>query len=211
MRTLNLIRRLVKGTALTAEDHDQNLTLIESDLVDTLYADMLAPIQNAGVPNNSASTLQPFGPASSPQRVERAFGIGDYVFMQPFHVNHDVKPNGKAYVHIHWSTNGTNPGPVAWQITLSRALGHNQANFSVPIQFTLEQNAAGSAWRHMIVEATENQMFTLAEPDELIQLTLQRVAPSAGSNSDTVFALMVDLHYEMDRRGTPSKSPDFYT
>ena len=209
-RTIALTRRLVKGSSLTAAEHDDNLDKIESDVGSTLFADMLAPVGSASVPPSGAPAAANFGPAHTPQRREWSFDVGEYVFIQPFHVNHDIKPGGRAYLHVHWSTNGTNTGLVAWELTFMRALGHNQANFIAPVVVTLEQAAAGTAWRHMIVEATELDVLTLAEPDELISVTLRRVAPSAGSNADTVFGLMVDLHYEIDRRGTPNKSPDFY-
>jgi hypothetical protein len=210
MRTIGLTRRSVKGSPLTATEHDANLDAIEADAGDTLFADMLAPVGGASVPPSSAPKAENFGPAHTPRRREFAFAVGDYVFIQPFHVNHDIKPGGRAYLHVHWSTNGTNTGLVAWELTFLRALGHDQANFVAPVVVTLEQSAAGTAWRHMIVEATEADVITMFEPDELFIVTLRRAAPSSGSNSDTVFGLMVDLHYEMDRRGTPNKSPDFY-
>ena len=210
MRQIGLVRRAAKGAALTSEDHDGNLDAIEGDVGGVLFADMLAPVGGASVPNQNAPFNADFGPAHAPQRRERAFDIGDYVFIQPFHVNHDIKPGGKAYLHVHWSTNGSNTGPVAWELTFMRALGHDQDNFTAPQVVVLEQAASGTPWRHMIVEAGESDVITMTEPDELIMVTLRRIAPSAGSNADTVFGLMVDLHYEMDRRGTPGKSPDFY-
>lgn len=210
MRTIGLTRRAEKGVPLSATDHDTNLDKVEGDIGGTLFADMLAPVGAARVPNQNAPADADFGPTHTPQRRERAFGIGDYVFIQPFHVNHDIVPGGKAYIHVHWSTNGTDTGPVAWEVTFMRAQGHNQANFAAPVVVTLEEPAAGTAWRHMVTEATEVDVITMTEPDELIIATLRRVAPSAGANADTVFGLMVDLHYEIDRRGTPNKSPDFY-
>ena len=210
MRTIGLTRRSVKGTALTAAEHDANLDAIEGDVGDTLFADMLAPVGGATVPPSLAPAPANFGPAHTPQRREYRFDVGDYVFIQPFHINHDIKPGGKAYIHVHWSSDGTNTGLVAWELTIMRALGHDQANFGTPFVITLEQAAVGTAWRHMIVEAAEIDVITMSEPDELISVTLRRVAPSTGSNADEIFGLMVDLHYELDRRGTPNKAPNFY-
>ena len=200
-------------TLYTKESGDGTNTgwIANPDPGEVLFADMLAPVGSASVPPSSAPTTANFGPAHTPQRREWSFAVNEYVFIQPFHVNHDIKPNGRAYLHVHWSTNGTNTGLVAWQLTFMRALGHNQANFVAPAVVTLEQAGAGTAWRHMIVEAAEVDVLTLSEPDELIIVTLRRVAPSVGSNTDTVFGLMVDLHYELDRRGTPNKAPNFYT
>lgn len=209
-RTIGLTRRLVKGSPLTATDHDANLDSIEADLGDDLIFDMLASVASAPVPNQNAPTIANFGPTHTPQRRERRFDVGDYVFIDPFHVNHDIKPGGRAWAHVHWSSNGVDTGLVAWELTIMRALGHNQANFEAPSVVTIEQAGAGSAWRHMIVEATDLQALALSEPDELIMVTLRRVAPSAGSNADQIFAIQVDFHYELDRRGTPNKAPNFY-
>ena len=210
-RTITLTRRLVKGSALTAIEHDANLDSIETDLGDDLIFDLLASVAGAPVPPANAPTFEDFGPAHTPQRLERAFAVGDYVFIEPFHVNHDIKPGGRAWAHVHWSSNGVNTGLVRWELTIMRALGHNQANFVAPSVVLLEQAAAGTAWRHMIVEAPDLDPLIFSEPDELLLITLRRVAPSAGSNADNIFAVQVDFHYEMDRRGTPGKAPDFYT
>lgn len=179
-----------------------------ASLGSVIWKDMLAPVGGASVPNVNAPAAADFGPAHTPQRREFAFDVGDYVFIQPFHVNHDIVPNGEAYFHVHWATNGTNTGLVRWEITFMRALGHDQGNFGAPEVILVEQAAAGTAWRHMVSETLTP--ITLIEPDELIVATLRRVAPSAGSNTDTVFGLMVDLHYQADRDGTPFRAPNFY-
>lgn len=173
-----------------------------------IWKDMLATVGGAAVPNNNAPLVGNFGPTHTPQRREYAFLLNDYVFIQPFHTNHDIVPNGEAYLHVHWSTNGTSTGRVRWEITTLRAKGHNQQNFGTPIVTLIEESAHGTAWRHMISETTTPLIMT--EPDELISVTLRRVAPTVGSNTDSVFALMVDLHYQADRTGTPFRSPNFY-
>lgn len=173
-----------------------------------IWKDMLAPVGGATVPNLNAPDVSDFGPAHTPQRKEYSFVVDDYVFIQPFHVNHDIVPDGEAYLHVHWSTNGTNTGLVQWELTTMRAKGHNQANFGTPTVTLIEQAAQGTAWRHMVSEAATPIIMT--EPDELFIVTLRRVAPSTGSNTDLIFGLMVDLHYQADRHGTPFRSPDFY-
>lgn len=175
---------------------------------DPVWKDMLAPVGGAGVPNSSAPVAGDFGPAHVPQRREYSFAVGDYVFIQPFHTNHDIVPGGEAYLHVHWSTNGVSTGLVRWELTVMRAKGHDQANFGAPTVTLIEQAASGTAWRHMVSETDTPLIMT--EPDELIIVTLRRVAPSAGSNADAVFGLQVDLHYQADRNGTPQKAPDFY-
>lgn len=172
------------------------------------WKDMLAPVGGATVPPSNAPAANNFGPAHTPQRRESSFGVGDYVFIQPFHVNHDIFPGAEAYLHVHWATNGVSTGLVRWEMTVMRALGHNQANFGAPTVTFIEEAAAGTAWRHMVTE-TDTPMI-LVEPDELIVVTLRRVAPTTGSNADLVFGLQVDLHYQADRNATPQKAPNFF-
>jgi hypothetical protein len=174
------------------------------------WFDLLAPISASGVPSSNAPTWQSFGPAAPRQRRELAFNIGDYVFVQAFHTNHDMKPNSKAYFHVHWATNGTSTLPVRWELGIQRALGHNQANFGAPTIYTIEQAAHGTAWRHMVTEMSDAQAITITEPDELILVTLCRVSNGGTDNPDRVFALNGDFHYERDRDATPRKAPNFY-
>lgn len=173
-----------------------------------VWKDLLAPVGGATIPPSSAPSAANFGVVHTPQRREFSFGVGDYVFMQPFHINHDIVPNSEAFLHVHWSTAATSTGLVRWELTTMRAKGHNQANFATPTVFFVEEAAAGTPRRHMISESVIP--ITLTEPDELISTTLRRVAPTSGSNPDAVFGLMVDIHYQSDRDGTPYKAPNFY-
>ena len=176
----------------------------------TGWRDMLAPLIAAGIPVTNAPSSVDFGPEHTPQREALSFAVGDYCFVQGFHVNHDMKPGGAAYIHVHWSTDGTDTNTVKWEFTVMRALGHNQENFGVPTAITVEQAAAGTAWRHMVAEVDAADALTLIEPDELILVTLRRVTNGATDNGDTVFGLFCDLHYETDREATINKAPDFY-
>lgn len=172
------------------------------------WKDLVAPLTSAGVPTASAPVLTAFGPSGL--REEMAFDVGDYVFCQPFHVNHDVKPGGKGYLHIHWSTNGTNVQPVKWEFQVSRALGHQQAAFGAPVSIYVTQTPTGTAWTHMVAEVSDADALTLVEPDELILVTARRVTNGGTNNTDTVYGMTVDFHYQADRSVTPNKAPNFY-
>jgi hypothetical protein len=74
----------------------------------------------------------------------------------------------------------------------------------------VEQAAVGTAWEHMIAEVGEDQVLYFTEPDELLMVTLRRVAATTDENTDTVFGLQVDFHYEAEFYGTPQKAPNFY-
>jgi hypothetical protein len=173
------------------------------------WKDLISPVAGGGL-GGAAPTIANFGTATTGE-IYRAysFGIGDYVYMQPFHINHDILPGAEAYLHVHWSTNGTDTGLVRWELTVRRALGHNQGSFDTTEQVIyVEQAANATAWQHMVTE-TDTPLI-LVEPDELILVTLKRVAPTSGSNAATVFGLQVDLHYQSEIEVTPRKAPNFY-
>lgn len=197
-----------KGSTLLPSEADNNVAELDARTAEG-WADLVSTLSPIGVPELNTPQFQPFGPSGL--RQEMAFNVGDYAFSNPFHVNHDVKPGGKAYMHVHWSTNGTSTLPVRWEFQISRALGHNQAYFSAETSIFVEQSSNGGAWRHMIAEVSDLDALTLTEPDEIILVTLRRVSNGEVDNPDSVFGLLVDFHYESDRRTTPHKSPGFYS
>ncbi len=206
---MTITLRDTKGSELTHAELDGNFE--DLDLrTGAGWSDMVASILASGVPTQNAPTLSVFGPSPSVYRAY-SFDVNDYVFIQPFHVNHDIKPNGQAYIHVHWSTNGTSVAPVRWEFHIMRALGHNQANFGAATTLTVTQTPQGTAWRHMVAEVDVAQTLTLTEPDELILVVLKRITNGATDNTNAVFGLTVDLHYESDRASTPNKSPNFYS
>ena len=162
--------------------------------------------------SDSQPVLAPFGPSGL--RKEQRFNVGDYAFVFPFHVNHDIKIGGKAYCHVHWSTDGIDTNSVKWEFQISRALGHDQAYFGGEVSYYIEQSpnvAASGAWRHYVAEVSDEDALILTEPDEVILVTIRRVSNDAVENTDGVFGLVVDFHYEADRDSTPGKAPEFYT
>lgn len=198
-----------KGSELTHEELDGNFA--ELDLrTGPGWRDLVSPIGTAGVPNVNAPNKVAFGPNHTPQREEFAFDLNDYCFCEPFHVNHDVKPGGDAYLHVHWSTQGVQTFNVVWELSFLRALGHSQGAFDVVAVKTLTQAAHPTPWQHQIIEVGAGDLITLFEPDELILVTLRRLTNGGTNVTDNVFGLMVDLHYESDRNATPNKVPDFY-
>ena len=172
------------------------------------WKDNVMPLSAAGVPLANAPTMTAFGVLGI--REELAFAVNDYAFVSAIHINHDIKIGGAAYIHVHWSTDGADANPVKWQFDVMRALGHQQAAFSAPASITIQQNPQGVAWYHMIAEIDIADVLTLTEPDELLLITLKRITNGATENTDAVYGLTVDVHYESDRDSTLNKSPDFY-
>lgn len=134
------------------------------------------------------------------------------LWLSPIHLDHTVRPNSPLYIHIHWSTAGTNTGVVRWGVEYTIAKGHNQEAFPATSTIYLEQAASGTAYQHMIVEMTENQAIsTSVEPDSLL---LMRVFRDGGHANDTctdpAFGLMADVHYLKSHWATKNKAPNFY-
>ena len=196
-----------KGESLSPADADGNIAELDARTA-ACWSDLISPLSPIGVPTEFAPTYQPFGPSGL--RRELAFEVGDYAFSSAMHVNHDVKPGGRAVCHVHWSTNGTSLEPVRWEFQISRAKGHNQEYFSAETSYFVEQSSNGGAWRHLVTEMPLVDALILTEPDELILVTVRRVANGGTENTDTVFGLLVDFHYETDRHTTPNRAPNFY-
>jgi len=173
----------------------------------TGWTDYLTSISTGRVPPASAPSWTSFGPSGNLNAY--AFAVNDYIALSGFHINHDIKQGSKIYPHVHWSTDGTDTGLVEWELEFTYCSGHDQANFPAPTVIQVGEAAAGTAWRHMISEASVGDAFTAPEVDSIILMRVKRNSTSP-TCSDTVFGLFVDLHVEIERAGTLNKSPNFY-
>ena len=194
------------GRMLSPAEQDLNIKELD-ERTNEGWKDLVSALYPIGVPEEFAPEVAPFG--TSGLRRELAFNVDDYAFCQAFHINHDVKVGGLCYPHIHWTTDGSDENPIRWEFQISRALGHNQEYFSAETSYFVEAQPNG-AWRHMISEVSDEDAITLVEPDELLLLTVRRVSNGATENTDKVFGLTVDLHYESDTDSTINKAPNFY-
>lgn len=166
-----------------------------------LRMSLVASATGAGTPG-----LAVFGTTGNIKQL--SFSVGDSVYIAG-HIDHDVIEGATTYPHVHWSTSGTSTNTVKWQISYLTATGHNQDNFGADTVITVEEAAQGTAWRHMITEHATG--FAMPEIDSLFIAELKRITNGGTENTDTVFGLFVDLHYEVGQYATPSRSPDFYT
>ena len=180
--------------------------LVELEFKSVGWKDNLSSVSAAGVPSAAAPTMTAFGVSGN--REEMKFAINDYVFMLPFHANHDIKPGGKAYLHVHWSTDGADINPVHWEMEIMRAT--RGGIFSAPTTKTIIATPRGAAWYQMVDELGDADVFYMTEPDELVLITLKRVTNGATDNTDAVYGLMCDAHYESDRDATPQRDQNFY-
>ena len=127
------------------------------------------------------------------------------------HINHDVKPNGETYFHMHWapSANMAVGETITWTIDYTIARGHHQGDvftaLTTSIVLTYVADGTELANEHMILESTTP--IVTPEPDSLI---LSKVTYGEGTFGSASYGFNMDLHYEVDRNATPNKAPNFY-
>ncbi len=189
--------------------HEITINKVGMHGMDGAWFDNLSSMNSGKVPASNAPTWTAFGPSAI--CYAWAFGINDHIQLDGFHINHDIKRGSKIYPHVHWTTDGTDTNTVKWELSLTYAKGHNQEAFPADVQVTVEQAGSGTAWQHMVTEVIDNDAILAPEPDTLIVMDVKRVTNGGTENTDAVFGLFVDLHYQMERTGTLNKSPDFYS
>ena len=207
---MSIVLQSVVGRELTPAEVDENIRELAERTAAGWY-DLTSGFHMEGIDLADQPIYKAFGPSGL--RKEKAFAIGNYAFADPYHINHDVKVGGKAHIHIHWSTGGIATEPVKWEFQISRAKGHDQEYFGAEASYFVEaqpNQVVSGAWRHLIAEVSDVDALTLLEPDELILVTCRRVTNGAIDNTDDIFGLTCDFHYERDRDSTPNKAPDFY-
>ena len=138
------------------------------------------------------------------------FDVNDFVTMT-FHVPHDFVPGSSIHFHAHWFTDGTNAQPVKWEWTFAYAEGFNQMAFPfgsmVPV--TAQDNGPGVQYQHMVTETTA-QDLSITEPDGLVHVKLTRLTNGGTENTDDIFMLTSDIHYQSTNMSTVGKAPSFY-
>ena len=173
------------------------------------WRDITGPIEKRGV----AATDPAWAQIGSSPFYAYKFAIDDIVWM-PFHVPHDIVPTRPIFFHAHWISDGTSTNSVTWQWTYMYSKGFNQANYTVAgTAVTATQAAAGTAYRHMVTETAPVTISGLTEPDGIIYVRLARIANTTSpqlDNTDGIFLLTSDIHYQSTDECTANKAPDFY-
>lgn len=199
-----------KGSELLPIEADENIR----DLAERTWAgwkDLVSHISIEWIDIADAPIYESFAPSWLKKQL--AFEIGDYANVWVFHSNHDVKIWGKAYIHIHWSTDWNATESVRWEFQIACAIWHDQAFFPASVSYYIEEQPNQTEvwpWRHYISEVADEDAIMLKEPDCLAMVTVRRVTNWIVDNTDKVFWLTVDFHYEADRDSTPNKEPNFY-
>ena len=138
------------------------------------------------------------------------FALNDRCWMN-FHVPHDYVKGTDIYLHAHWLPDGVDTDTVRWQFEYSYAHGHDQEAFGLGSSTTVtaDQVVGGTQYQHYVTE-TAAQTITDMEPDGIIMVCITRVTNGGTDNSDNIFLLTCDVHYQSNDHGTLNRAPDFY-
>ena len=136
------------------------------------------------------------------------FAVNDQVW-HSFHIPHDYVQGTDVYIHSHWMPDGTNTATVRWEYTYAYAHGHNQAAYNLTgTTVTADQTVGGTQYQHYVTESAALSIDM--EPDGILEVRVRRVTNGAVDNTDGIFLLTSDVHYQSTDIGTASRAPDFY-
>ena len=138
------------------------------------------------------------------------FSLNDTCWI-PFHIPHDYAPGTDVHFHVHWLSDGTDTtNTVKWQFDYMFAKGFGQEAYpiaSLPTAVTAEQASAGQYYGMV----TETAAVTIdLEVDGILYVKVTRITNGATDNSDGIFVLTSDVHYQSTNMTTPNKAPNFY-
>jgi len=139
-----------------------------------------------------------------------SFAIGDTQYYI-WHIPHDYVPGTDIHFHTHWFGPQTAGGYARWQYEFLYADGHNQSPFpTTATTVNSEEQQSTTAYQHMVTESAGVTISGL-EVDGIVIAKVSRIAATLGTDvSGSVFAPVMDIHYQSHNLATPNKSPSFY-
>jgi len=138
-----------------------------------------------------------------------AFALNDIAWIK-YHVPHDYVPGSSFHLHVHWFPSGTNANIVKWSWDYTYAKGFNQGAFDATgTTITAQEAGPGVALQHMVTETVAIDAG-ITEPDGHIMVALTRVANGGTDNTDTIYVIDADVHYQSTNLATVGKAPSFY-
>ena len=140
------------------------------------------------------------------------FAINDEMWFA-YHILHDYVVGSAIFCHVHWFPVGTAINVVRWEFSIVAAKGHQQEafNLAAPTVVTVDRAPTGTSQMHYITEVA-NPGFSSAslEPDSIMWVRIRRITNGGVNNTDPIFLLLSDLHYQSNGSPTKNKAPNFY-
>jgi hypothetical protein len=172
------------------------------------WHDIMGQIEKRGVGASDPAWSQ----ISSSAFYAYKFAVNDQVWVQ-WHIPHDYVLGTPLYFHAHWTRDGTNMNPVKWEWTFADARGYGTGkfNFDTPTVVTAAEIPHVEKYAHEITETEATSPTSYVEPDAILSCRIRRVANGGTDNTDGIFLLNADCHYQSHGNPTPYKRPDFYS
>ena len=125
---------------------------------------------------------------------------------------HDYVPGTQIYFHAHWLADGTDVNPVKWEWDFAYSTGFGTGVFNIGNTTAVEaaEPPAGVPYTHQVTESAGVTVPNL-ETDGIIYSRVMRKANGGTDNTDNIFLLTSDIHYQSTDQSTPYKRPDFYS
>ena len=194
------------GDAIHSDQTGTGIKLGDRETASFGWEDMLGPIEVRGVGANDPTWAAGLG---SGAQSAYSFAVNDECWI-PYHVPHNYVPGTDIYFHVHYIKDGTNVQPVKWEFNYIHAKGHQQQAFTMAgTTVTVEQTPEAAAWTHQIAE-TVAQTLTGLEVDSMIYMRMRMITNGATENTDGIYVLTADLHYQSTGKPTLNKAPNFY-
>ena len=194
------------GNAITEVAIGEGVKLGTSDANNFGWRDLEGPIIVRGIAGNSPTWAQ----VDTTGFWDYQFAVNDECWIG-YHVPHDYVPSTDIFIHAHWLTDGVDVNPVKWEWQLAYADGYGVDVFPLGAATTItaEEAAAGVAYTHMITETVA--IPTTMVVDGLIKVHMKRITNGATENTDGIFLLTSDIHYQSTNLPTKNRNPNFYT
>lgn len=204
---MTLLTSAGKGAPLTPVEADANLTLLQTRTGDGW--------------RDNISSIDTRGGGTAPQINLYRDGIYLYEFsadsmnevFSNFHIDHDYKLGTMLYPHLHFVTTSNAAGVVRLGFEYTFAQGHGLGSFPASTTLMLDFTVpANSAHVHFVAEMPEGQGIpgTGVDTDGVVLMRIFRdAAHSNDTFTGTIFGIIVDLHYQVDRYATKNRAPNF--
>jgi parallel beta-helix repeat protein len=135
------------------------------------------------------------------------FALNDEIFIG-FHLPHSYLEGSTAYIHVHYTTDGTDVNTVKWDIEYQIV----KVGDAFPVSTTtlsLTDTPSGTAYEHYIIEDSTGFAPGVLQAGAQILCRLVRVTNAGTDNTDAVFGLELDIHYQRNNIGTLNRTPPF--
>jgi hypothetical protein len=221
------------STVVMESDATKGVKIGDEVANDWGWRDILGQVRQRGVGGNDPT----WAAISASVFSSWKFALNDEIWCD-YHIPHDYVPGTDIYFHAHWLSDGSDLNTVKWEWTYAYADGFSRQAFDFAAPNTITAEAATMAsddhfllpdtFDFLLPDAvsllllptmthghniTETVAITIPglEVDGMIYVRLRRITNGGTDNTDGIFLITSDVHYQSNNLATKNKAPDFYT